>query len=131
MNPEPLPPDLRELEAQLADRPRSQPSPELRARILSVPFSPERPSRGWRLIQAAAVAVLVLNIALCIRNGVEFDRLRMETEIPRRATPDRPTDDPFQQYAASALASLRAGPETGAADRSLFMREEDRSWDTP
>src|SRR4051812_14413250 len=117
MNPEALPPDLRKLEAQLARRPRPEPAPELRARILSAAGEPPPcRSRGWQLLAAAAVVVLVLNIGLSIINGVRFDRLAASTEIEGPVAPPGPDspemDDPFRRYAANALASLplSAGP---------------------
>jgi hypothetical protein len=136
MNPEPLQRDLRELEAQLSRRPGPGPSPELRARIVSaIQVPPPRPSRGWRFIAAAALVALILNIVLSVGNGVWFNRMTESGELtppapsPAADVPD--TNDSFERYAASALASLRPSAGPGAADRSLFTREEKRQWDTP
>jgi len=129
MNPEPLPADLRDLEAQLVRRPGPEAAPELRARILDATVAPStRPGRGWRVLALAAVVVFVLNIVLSVGNGVRFERLaELTNALPsaRPRTSDAPNaDDPFQQYAESALASVRPVPGAGAPDRGLFSHEE-------
>jgi hypothetical protein len=126
MNPEPLPADLRDLEARLALRPRPDPPPELRARILAAVNVPlARPWRGWRWLALAAAAVLVLNLTLSVDNARQFHQLAEMTNAEPSAAPRivEPTADPFQQYAASALASLRPAPSSGTVERSLFTHE--------
>jgi hypothetical protein len=126
MNPEPLPAELRDLKAQLATRPSPELPPELRARILGGPNVPlARPWRGWRWLAVAAVVAVALNIGLSIDNAGRFHQLAGVTnmEPPRAARDVEPTADPFQQYAASALASLRPAPSPGSVERSLFSHE--------
>src|SRR5262245_36253681 len=121
MNPEPLPADLRDLEAQLARRSGPEPPPALRARILGTAVVPSaRPGRGWRLLVLIAVVVLALNITLSIGNGPRFERLAELTNVQPSARPHGPdasnADDQFQRYAESALASVRPAAGAGAPD---------------
>lgn len=147
MNPEPLPPDLRDLEDQLARRPCPEAAAEFRARVLSAMASSQAlpvsqpAARGWRLVwQAAAAVILALNLGMSAANGIRFQRLTplavAEGNMGRRlAGPEvanaADADDRFQVLAASALASLRPAPDAGALGRQVFSNEEERRWALP
>jgi hypothetical protein len=134
MNPEPLPPDLRDLEARLARRPGPEPAADFRARVLGATADAlaRRDGRGWGLVwRAAAVLVLALNLGLSAANGVRFQHLASMAQ--QRPAPAAAVDgeDRFLAWAAPALASWTPAPDVGAAGRSIFSTKEERGWDTP
>jgi hypothetical protein len=129
MSSDRLPPDLRELEARLAQRSGPEPSPELRARLLSAVdenlAQPKSRSRAWRIAGWAAASVVLLNMTMSIANGLRYHRLAEATNVepgarPRPEAPD--AGDSLERYAASALASLRPSSGSGFPERSLFGR---------
>src|SRR5262249_564648 len=137
MNPEPLPPDLRELEDRLARRPCPEPAADLRARILGAvagartPPETGRAGRRWRLAWAAAAVVLAPHLGMSVANGVRFGHL--SGTAPERASVEHQADvrDPFDRLAASALAGLTPAPDVGPLGRSVFSNEEERRWAMP
>lgn len=126
MNGDPLPPDLRELEARLTRRPGLEPSSELKVCVLGAAGEIRSPRRGsaWRLAGWAAAVVLLLNIGLSIANASRFHRLAEVTNVeqPAPSPTMRDESDPFENYAAGAVASLSPSPNVGLPDRSLFSR---------
>src|SRR5262245_55564517 len=111
MNPEPLPPDLRDLEEQLARRSCPEPAADFRARVLSAMANsrpiPVRAGRRWRFVWRAAAAVLLaLNLGMSVANGIRFQGLNAPAAVPRPEVPLAfKVDDRFQALAASALAT--------------------------
>src|SRR5262245_34366018 len=112
MNPEPLPPGLRELEAHLARRPCPGPASDFRARLLTAAACVSPPAmRRWDLVWiSAAAVVLALNLGMSAANGVRFQRLSATAESAPREWARVPDDldgtDSFQQSAKSALANV-------------------------
>jgi hypothetical protein len=143
MNPEHLPPALRDLEELLARRPGPEPAADYRARILSgmAQHAPARPSaatgrRSPWLWRTAAALVLALNLAMSVGNSARFRRL--ETVVAAVDQPARPwppvaavldTEDRFAALAATALAHLNLAPHAGALGRQLFTAKEEHEWD--
>jgi hypothetical protein len=136
MNPEPLPPSLRDLEDQLARRPGPEPTAEFRSRVLrsmadvrTLPV-PKRTDWRWRLVwRAAAAVILALNLGMSAANGLRFQRLTALAEgrsEPPTARPRIPAgldeEDRFQAFAASALASWAPAPDIGELGRNVFDR---------
>src|SRR5262245_36299663 len=118
MNPEPLPPGLRDLEAQLARRPCPEPAADFRARVLgamtnaSAPPVSERPAWLWRWVwRAAAAVILALNVALCAANAIRFQRLSAVASAGDSEALD--AEDHWKRFAARALASLAPAPDVG------------------
>src|SRR5687768_9557246 len=109
MTPEPLPPDLRDLEGRRERRPRPEPAADLRARVLAAAAAaradpaPDRVGRRWRQVwQTAAVATLALNLGMTVANGVRFHRLTAPAATPGPAVPDASdATDRLPPYAAS------------------------------
>jgi hypothetical protein len=147
MNPEPLPPNLRDLEEQLAGRPCPEPAADFRARVLAamtssrtLPIS-RSAARRWRVVwQAAAAVVLALNLGMTVANGVRFQHLTslavappgLESWAARPAVQDGvDPNDRFQAFAASALASLTPAPDPGALCRGFFSDKEELRWALP
>jgi hypothetical protein len=144
MNPEPLPPNLRDLEERLAGRPCPEPAADFRARVLAAmtssrTTSTSRPAgRRWRLVwRMAAAVILALNLGMSVANAVRFQRLTslavapagLESWAARAATPGGfDPNDRFHVFAASALASLTPGPDAGALCRDFFSDREERRW---
>jgi hypothetical protein len=137
MNPDPLPPDLHDLEARLARRSGPEPADDLRARVLSAAAAlrartgATRPARPWRLVwQAAAAVVLALNLALCVGNGIRFQRLSPSAAPGDAAGWAAPVsrEDALE---TSALAQLTPSADLAALGRRLFGIGENRTWDTP
>jgi hypothetical protein len=139
MRPDPLPPGRPDLERQLAGRTCPEPPAGLRDRILAAvaaersPVAGRPPRRRWRFAwQAAAAAVLALNLALSAANGLRFQALRSRVANPARVERDRPqphpapADDPFRAVAMAALAQLTPAPDAGPVGRFFFDRKEDR-----
>jgi hypothetical protein len=144
MNPEALPPNLRDLEELLARRPGPEPAADHRGRILGAIVSAETRTgskstgRHWRIVwQAAAAVIIALNLGMSAANGVRFERLR-ELVQPERDNPAAPglsdtseTNDSIDAIAGSAWSSLRPAPDAGALGRNLFSHEEERRWAMP
>jgi len=138
MNPEPLPPDLRELEDRLARRPCPEPAADFRARVLgamtnATPVSvPERAGRRWRFVwRAAAAVILALNLALSAANAIRFQRLSAdagEAEGRPGIAAAFEAEDRWQRFAVRALTNLAPAPEVGAPGGYLFSHEENREW---
>ena len=143
MNPEPLPPGLRDLEERLARRPCPEPAADFRSRVLGAMTNagalpaPEGAGPRWRLAwRAAAAVVLALNLAMCAANAVRFQRLSgvaVAGDFERRPpVPDAfDAADRLQRFAARALANLAPAPDAGALGRRLFSNEEEREWALP
>lgn len=137
MNPEPLPPEFRELEDRLARRPLPDPPAEFRTRLLaaaSAQPTQTRPASRWRfVVRVAAAAVLLLNLGLSIANGARFQQLEaLGASGPSFVRPESPdSDDGLETLAASAFMSLRPAPDVGALGRNYFSREEGQRWATP
>jgi hypothetical protein len=147
MNPEPLPPSLRELEGLLARRPGPEPAADFAARLRGALADarpapvPDRAGRRWRPVwQTAAAVALILNLGMSAANGVQFRRLASplaaEGHLARRVVgagvPGAlDADDRFQTLAADALARLAPAPAVGALGRDLFSQEGERRWAMP
>jgi hypothetical protein len=138
MNPEPLPANLRELEARLANRPLPGPSDDFRSRVQAATrdaMPPAFPAPRWRIVWRSAVAVVVLlNAWLCVANGLQFRRLDALNESV--ASPPAPSsapdsDDRLESLRASALARLKPTADFRPGGRGLLSQMEDRAWDTP
>jgi hypothetical protein len=135
---EPLPPDLRELQDQLARRRLPEPSVGLRARLLDQMkdmAGPTAPKAGrWRLVWRLAAAVIVaLNVGLSIDNGVRFQRLtpqEIHVGSAHEAANVAEENGRFQQFARRAVANVAPAPDAGALSRLLFS-EEERGWVMP
>jgi hypothetical protein len=136
MNPEPLPPDLRELEEHLARRSVAGPTAVFRARVLAS-ISAAAPTAGghgtnWRrLLTVAAALVLILNLALSVENGARFhqlDELELQRPVPVGWTGsmisprEAESDDLFDEMASVALASLRPAPDIGEIKLEYLWR---------
>ncbi len=133
MNPEPLPPHLREWEERLARRPGPEPPAELRTRFLSAvnearPLA-RRTGRSWPIVwRVAAAVILVLNLGLSAANGIRFRQLAS----PRTTGSNRMmavADDRWSVLAASAVATLSPAPDTGALGRDFFSDKGEGQWD--
>jgi hypothetical protein len=136
MEPEPLPPDLRELEEQLARRPLPEPAADFRARVLVAvnAASPTESAHGtsWRrLLPVAAALMLVLNLALSVENGMRFhhlDELESQTPAPAGWTgsmiPPRAagSEDSFDSMASIALANMKPAPDVGEIKLEYLWR---------
>ena len=129
---------LPDLERGLASRACPEPPAGLRDRVLAAVSAERRPAgqrpprRRWDLVwQAAAAAVLALNLGMSAANAVRFQRLAAVPSgevapAPRMAGPRVPgasdDEDPVQRFAARALAGLRPAPDVGALGRACFQR---------
>jgi hypothetical protein len=138
MNPEPLPPDLRDLEARLARRPGPEPAADFRARVLGATADAlarpvvRRGGRGWGLVwRAAAVIVVALNLGLSAANGVRFQHLTSMAQQHPAPAAAVDQEDRFLAWAAPALANWTPAPDVGAAGRNIFSTKEERGWDMP
>jgi hypothetical protein len=141
MRSEPLPPDLRELQEQLARRPCPEPAADFRARVLSAMANADRLpvaarfARRWRLVwQVAAAVVLALNLGMSAANAVRFQRLTppaLTQPVPPGVADPFDANDRFQRVATRALAGLTPAPDIGPLSRNCFTREEERGWALP
>jgi len=72
-----LPPDLKQLERELAERPRAEPPPDLRRRVLGgarVQLRRELRQGWWAFAaSAAAAAVLIVNVSISAVQATDFD----------------------------------------------------------
>lgn len=146
MQPEPLPPDLREFEEQLARRSAPEPATNFRARVLQVMSDARRPAMrsavvNWRRLCRVAVAVaLILNLILTVENGIRFRRLTKAESAPAGDAPwfyrplptsDANTNDRFDSIAANAVASLRPAPDVGVMKTNILEIEKVHPWAMP
>jgi hypothetical protein len=146
MEPEPLPPDLLELEEQLARRSLPSPEASFRSRALRA-MNDARPASAnggritWRrLWQSAAAIALILNLAMSISNGIRFRRLSTIESNAARSAPwtdlsipakDDGSNDQFDTIASNALANLKPARPIGVMKTSKLDIEEVRQWATP
>lgn len=134
-----LPPDLRELEAQLAARPTPAPPDDLRERLLRAanetrPATTPRPLRWPRLLAGVAAAIVVaVNLALCVANAQRYERLAAVQAAPAAiAVEDVPkSGDRFETLAVLALARVPPLPDAGSVARDLLRSKENLPWALP
>jgi hypothetical protein len=142
-----LPPDLAEVERQLADRARPDPPGELRRRVLDgvrgeLAKSDARGMRwqiSWRLVGSVAAGIfLCLNLALALESrksagpGVDGRRAAEVAAELRRLDPDLPEGEARRLALASQLASrLVAAPDRGVPSEAAVRALRSESWDTP
>jgi hypothetical protein len=144
VTPDPLPPDLLDLERKLANRPQPGPPVELRARVLAA-VSRERPTpraapvrNGFARFAAAtaAAALLAINLSASLANDTDWhlrptgpDSAAVADRI-RELAPDLSDREARRQaLLLRASAGLTPAPRP-AANSFLRDRESDR-WDTP
>jgi hypothetical protein len=137
MKPDPLPPELEELEKLLAGRPCPKPEAGLRGRLLAaVRNEPGRHARSpgarvWRYAwRAAAAVILALNLALSAANSLRYQALPVRSPDPANHLPDldragRKGNDRLAAVAVSAVARLSPAPDVGPVGRLFFERRED------
>jgi hypothetical protein len=146
MDPKPLPPELRELEEQLAHRTRPEPSAEFRARVIggmsdaqSTTTSTTGRVRWRRVWQSAAAAALVLNLAMSIGNGIRFHQLTAVESGFANAAPwldssippsEHASNGQYDSIALDALAALKPAPEIGVANTNAIGVEGVHPWAT-
>jgi len=131
MRPDPLPPELSDLERDLAARAGPEPPPGLRDRALAAAAAERRaagrpPHRAFARAWLAAAAVLVLNLAMTVDTALHSRALHAppgERPVPAPAVTVG-EDDTFQTFAAGALARLRPAPDPGAVSRRLIEYQE-------
>jgi len=146
MEPEPLPPDLLELEEQLARRSLPGLEPDFRSRLLRAMSGARTTTANggrvkWsRLWQSAAALALILNLAMSISNGIRFHRLSaIESDGARRApwsdlsipASDQGSTEQFDSIASNAVANLKPARPIGVMKSGVLDIEEVRQWATP
>lgn len=131
MTPEPLPPDLRELESLLTRRPTPQPDAAMRDRVfaalatdrdrVSMPTQvASATSRVWTIgWRVAAAVVLLLNLGLSAANGVRFQSLQVRG--PERTVE---ADNRFPAFVSRAVAQVTPARDTGLVCQIFFERTE-------
>jgi hypothetical protein len=136
MNPEPLPPDLRDLEGQVAQRRCPTPSDDFRAQVLGAmtnEFAPPsvKGAWRWRLVWQSAAAILVLNLGMSVANGVRFQRLTPPLSAGEPRAEVTGAEERFQAVAARALANVTPAPDGSGLSQHLFSTEEEGRWVMP
>ena len=148
MMPDPLPPELRALERELAARPRPEPPADLRSRVLSAVMV-ERPSPrptpaqggfGWFVAATAAAVLLAINLSASVANDTGWCIARSDpgadvaetTSRVRALDPDTSHRDAVRQaILLHTAAGLTPAPVPApAADRRFWNKDADR-WDMP
>jgi hypothetical protein len=141
-----LPPELRELESRLANRPRSELEADFRERVFSAMHSAQDMRQGtiivrwsWRAASVAAVVLFGVNFWLGLENEQSSQwpngtntSLKAATAAVRKGEPDLPEADARQQ-AMFLLARARIMPQPDPAKLSkpLLFEKVVEPWDIP
>jgi hypothetical protein len=143
VTPDPLPPDLLALERDLADRPRPEPSAELRGRVVAAARRERhRPARAGfpRFAAAVAAAALVaINLSASVANDTDWGLRRPPdrravgdtADRIRELAPDLPDREVVRQMLLlNAAVNLVPAPAPAPPVDGAFWNKESDRWGT-
>lgn len=139
MKDDDIPPELVQLEHELAMRPRSEPSADLRRRIVALPnqlepLSPDPLSFVETALAFAAAVLLCVNLSMTLANqtdyglGPRFDekRLTAAAEQIAKLLPDESPREAFRQALILDAGSYLIPSPRASFTRNLGRLGEDR-----